>query len=180
MKLFQDELSSPIGKVYLISDGVSLRAVDFEGYELRMHRLLSRHYGRYTLHSAHNPGGLTTRLADYFAGNLSVIDNLPVVTKGTSFQHSVWMALRTIPVGTTASYASIAVKIGSPNACRAVGLANGSNPVGIVVPCHRVVGTDKRLTGYGGGLERKEWLLRHEGVDLQLKSTQHQKTLFNV
>ena len=82
---------------------------------------------------------------------------------GTPFQKRVWEALRTVPAGKTASYAELAVRVGSPAAVRAVGAANGANPVAIVVPCHRIIGSNGTLTGYGGGLERKTWLLRHEG-----------------
>jgi methylated-DNA-[protein]-cysteine S-methyltransferase len=98
----------------------------------------------------------------YFAGDLAAIDELPVRTAGTPFQRDVWRALRAIPHGTTVSYAKLAEQVGRPNAVRAVGLANGSNPIGVVVPCHRVVGSNGSLTGYGGGIERKRWLLQHE------------------
>jgi methylated-DNA-[protein]-cysteine S-methyltransferase len=101
-------------------------------------------------------------MARYFAGDLTAIEKLRVETGGTHFQHEVWRALRDIACGTTISYAQLAERIGRPNAVRAVGLANGSNPVGIVVPCHRVIGANGSLTGYGGGIERKRWLLEHE------------------
>jgi methylated-DNA-[protein]-cysteine S-methyltransferase len=101
------------------------------------------------------------QLKAYFAGDLTTFD-LPLRMKGTEFQQSVWRALRTIPYGETASYTEIAVEVGRPKACRAVGLANGRNPIGIVVPCHRVIGASGSLTGYGGGLDRKQWLLDHE------------------
>ncbi len=101
-------------------------------------------------------------LRAYFAGDLTAIDNLPVETAGTLFQRLVWRALREIPCGQTISYAQLAQRIGRPAAARAVGLANGANPVSIVVPCHRVIGASGSLTGYGGGLERKRWLLTHE------------------
>jgi methylated-DNA-[protein]-cysteine S-methyltransferase len=91
-----------------------------------------------------------------------------VATGGTPFQRLVWAALREIAAGRTLSYAALAGRIGRPTAIRAVGLANGANPVGVVVPCHRVVGSDSTLTGYGGGLARKRWLLEHEGADLRL------------
>lgn len=168
--LYQDEFESPIGKVYVVSDGASLRALDFEGYESRMDRLLKRHYGQYRLHSTRKPGGAIKRLADYFAGDLEALDSLPVATNGTPFQQQVWAALRLIPVGTTVTYGTIAARIGQPKACRAVGLANGSNPIGIVVPCHRVIGSQNNLTGYGGGLPRKQWLLNHEGVQIPCMS----------
>ncbi len=164
MKLYQDEFASPVGLVYVVSDGTNLRAIDFEGYESRMHRLLARHYGQYTLHSTRDPIGAVSRLLEYFAGDLHAIDGLPVATNGTPFQKEVWNALGAVPAGTTESYGMIAGRIGRPKACRAVGLANGSNPIALVVPCHRIVGANDALTGYGGGLERKEWLLDHEGA----------------
>jgi methylated-DNA-[protein]-cysteine S-methyltransferase len=101
----------------------------------------------------------------YFAGDLSAIERLAVVTGGTDFQREVWAALRRIPAGRTLSYGALATQLGRPKAVRAVGLANGANPIGIVVPCHRVIGADGSLTGYGGGLERKRWLLAHEGAE---------------
>lgn len=98
------------------------------------------------------------QLADYFAGRLTDFD-LPLAPSGTEFQRSVWAALRTIPYGQTWSYAQLAGKVGKPTAVRAVGMANGRNPVAIVIPCHRVIGSDGSLTGYGGGLDRKRFLL---------------------
>lgn len=163
MNLYQDEFESPVGTVYVVSDGDVVRAVDFGGYEERMRQLLDRHYGRYTLQAVREPGEFTSRLKAYFAGDLQAIKGIPTATNGTPFQKQVWAALRKIPVGTTCTYQQIAVTIGKPNACRAVGLANGANPVAIVVPCHRVIGANARLTGYGGGLHRKQWLLAHEG-----------------
>lgn len=164
MELYQDEFASPVGVVYVISDGTNLRAVDFEGYEARMHRLLTRHYRQYTVHSGRNPGGAVSRLEAYFAGDVKAIDGIAVATNGTPFQQRVWGELRVIPAGTTVSYGTIANRIHRPTACRAVGLANGSNPIGIFVPCHRVVGANKEMTGYGGGIQRKQWLLAHEGA----------------
>jgi O-6-methylguanine DNA methyltransferase len=164
MDLYQDEFASPVGIVYVLSDGINLRAVDFEGYETRMHRLLTRHYGHYTIHSARDPAGAASRLEEYFGGDIRAIEGIAVATNGTEFQKQVWSALRDIPAGMTVTYGTIAGRIGRPNACRAVGLANGSNPIGIFVPCHRVIGADKALTGYGGGIERKQWLLDHEGI----------------
>jgi methylated-DNA-[protein]-cysteine S-methyltransferase len=102
------------------------------------------------------------QLEAYFAGDLTDFD-LPIEMHGTEFQRRVWAALREIPYGETISYGELARWVGNPKASRAVGLANGRNPVAIVVPCHRVIGADGSLTGYGGGLERKVWLLEHEG-----------------
>ena len=102
-----------------------------------------------------------------FTGELHALDALPVATGGSAFQRRVWRALRDIPPGTTISYAELALRVERPSAFRAVGLANGANPIGIVVPCHRVIGSDGSLTGYGGGLERKRWLLAHEGASAE-------------
>ena len=114
------------------------------------------------LKPARNPHGLTEAILKYFAGDLGAIDALPVETGGTPFQREVWRALREIPCGSTTSYGNLAEHIGRPAAVRAVGLANGANPIAVVVPCHRVIGSNGSLTGYGGGIERKRWLLDHE------------------
>jgi methylated-DNA-[protein]-cysteine S-methyltransferase len=100
----------------------------------------------------------------YFAGALKAIDSIAVATGGTDFQSKVWRALRKVPAGSTMSYGALAARIGHPAAIRATGAANGANPISIVVPCHRLVGSDGKLVKYGGGLMRKEWLLRHEGA----------------
>ena len=108
--------------------------------------------------------GIRDVLSRYFAGDVAVLDTIPVELNGTPFQKNVWQALRRIPGGTTISYAELAKRIGEPSAVRAVGTANGANPVAVIVPCHRVIGSNGKLTGYGGGLDRKQWLLEHEGV----------------
>jgi methylated-DNA-[protein]-cysteine S-methyltransferase len=114
---------------------------------------------------ADDPSGVADQLRAYFAGDLGVIEGLPVrFTRGTAFQREVWNALRTIPIGETISYAELARRVGRPSAFRAVGAANGQNPVGVVVPCHRVIAADGTLGGYAGGLDRKRWLLAHEGA----------------
>jgi methylated-DNA-[protein]-cysteine S-methyltransferase len=118
--------------------------------------------GKFELETTRNPHGLTNALARYFGGDLHAIDDLPVETGGTPFQQEVWRALRGIQCGTTTSYGKLAAQIGRAAAVRAVGAANGANPVSVVVPCHRVIGSTGSLTGYGGGLERKRWLLNHE------------------
>ena len=107
---------------------------------------------------------ISTAFERYFAGDRTALKTVPWTTGGTAFQRKVWQALATIPVGETWSYAQLAAAIGSPKAVRAVGLANGANPIPIVVPCHRVIGANGSLTGFGGGLDRKRWLLRHEGA----------------
>jgi methylated-DNA-[protein]-cysteine S-methyltransferase len=107
------------------------------------------------------------QLTEYFAGRRTMFD-LPLDPSGTEFQRRVWDALRTIPYGATTSYGAIARRLGDPHATRAVGAANGQNPIPIVVPCHRVVGAKGELTGFGGGLDRKRWLLEHEGALMRL------------
>jgi methylated-DNA-[protein]-cysteine S-methyltransferase len=162
-----DRLNTPIGEMLIVADCEgNLRAVDWTDHETRMRRLLRLHYGEngFKLEPARNPNGLTVAIGSYFAGELAAIDNLPVQTAGTPFQREVWLALRSISCGATTSYANLAQQIGRPTAVRAVGLANGSNPVGVVVPCHRVIGSNGSLTGYGGGMERKAWLLEHEST----------------
>ncbi|UYN97300.1 MAG: methylated-DNA--[protein]-cysteine S-methyltransferase [Enhydrobacter sp.] len=166
LELLIDRMATPMGELIVVADrDGNLRAIDWTDHEARMRQLLDRQYGRgaRTMTAARNPGGLTAALRRYFAGDLTAIDDLPAKTEGTPFQKRVWKALRRIRCGTTLSYGELARRIGHPTAVRAVGLANGQNPISIVVPCHRVIGSDGSLTGYGGGLERKKWLLSHEG-----------------
>jgi methylated-DNA-[protein]-cysteine S-methyltransferase len=165
LQLFIDRIDTPIGELLLVADGAGkLRALDWADYEERMLRLLRLHYGKngFTLVSEYNPHGLRDMMERYFADDVRAIDGIAVETAGAAFQRSVWKELRNIPSGSAISCGKLAKKIDRPNAVRAVGLANGSNPIGIVVPCHRVIGADGSLTGYGGGLDRKRWLLDHE------------------
>jgi methylated-DNA-[protein]-cysteine S-methyltransferase len=167
LELWIDRIDTPIGEMIIVADhDGNLRATDWTDHEARTHNFLRLHYGKdgFTLTPARNPNGLSHAISSYFAGDLTAIDNLPVRTNGTPFQRQVWQALREIPLGTTISYGELANRIGRPTAVRAVGLANGSNPVGVIVPCHRVIGSDGSLTGYGGGMERKRWLLEHESA----------------
>ena len=157
--------ASPVGVILLVTDRAGvLKALDFGDYEPRMRRLLVRRQGPVQLVDGPTPKAIADALDRYFAGDLAALDALPTSTTGTDFQRKVWKALREIPAGETWSYGDLAKRIGSPAAVRAVGLANGANPIGIVVPCHRVIGANGTLTGYGGGLERKRWLLEHEGA----------------
>ena len=163
MQLTLTRYAAPVGEIVLVTDSdAMLRALDFADYEERMLRLLARHYGRFDLREGEAPATITSALDRYFAGDTTALDALPVATGGTEFQRTVWAALRTIPAGATTGYGALAAKIGKPGAARAVGLANGLNPIGIVVPCHRVIGANGTLTGYAGGVERKRWLLEHE------------------
>jgi methylated-DNA-[protein]-cysteine S-methyltransferase len=109
-----------------------------------------------------DPFGMSSRLRAYFEGDLWAIDTIPTAGGGTAFEERVWAELRTIPCGTTQSYGAIARRLGDVGLSRAVGTANGKNPIAVVVPCHRVIGADGGLVGYGGGLGRKKWLLAHE------------------
>lgn len=172
LRLHLERVASILGDILMVTDDQErVRALDFGDDIDRMNRLLRIHYGVVNVleidsRSRSNPG---RSLEGYFSGDISAIDNLGVETAGTPFQREVWAALRRIPARRTISYGELAVGLGRPKAIRAVGLANGANPVAIVVPCHRVIGADGSLTGYGGGLERKRWLLAHEGAELSFK-----------
>jgi methylated-DNA-[protein]-cysteine S-methyltransferase len=158
-----DRIGSPVGEVLLVVDGEgAVRALDFADYEARMLRLLKRHYGEVVLTPGRAPEPVRAAVQAYFAGDRCALDGLVVRTGGTEFQREVWAALRAIPAGETRSYGQLAAAIGRPSAVRAVGLANGANPIGVIVPCHRVIGANGTLTGYAGGVERKRWLLAHE------------------
>jgi methylated-DNA-[protein]-cysteine S-methyltransferase len=160
-----DRLQTPIGVALLITDadGV-LRALDWEEFEPRMKQLLRLQYGPVDLKDARSPKDLKAALSGYFKGDLDRLNAITWRVAGTPFQQKVWNALPKIPVGTTMSYGALAAKLNSPNAMRAVGHANGSNPISVVVPCHRLIGANGSLVKYGGGLKRKRWLLKHEGV----------------
>ncbi len=153
---------SPLGPLVLVSDGDALLALDFPPFETRMRTLLARHHGAAAMRPGRVPALIRAALAAWFAGDLGALDTVPTRAGGTPFQRSVWTALRAIPPGETRSYGDVATGLGKPGAARAVGRANALNPLAIVVPCHRVVGSSGTLTGYAGGLARKRWLLAHE------------------
>lgn len=160
-----DRFATPLGELAIVADDAGrLRAVEWTDQEDRLQRSLRLQYGPdgFLLARSRNPAGLSAAIRAYFAGELHTIDALPVATEGTPFQKSVWRALRQIPCGETITYGGLAKRIGRATAIRAVGHANGDNPISIVVPCHRVIGSNGTLTGYGGGIERKRWLLAHE------------------
>jgi methylated-DNA-[protein]-cysteine S-methyltransferase len=166
LKLTLERLPSPIGTILLVCDGEAIRALDFDDFEPRFMRLLRHHCGDVELTNGKAPSAIAAAIRNYFDGDIHATDKLRTATGGTDFQRKVWAGLRGIPAGKTWSYGELARHINSPKACRAVGLANGSNPIAIVVPCHRVIGANGTLTGYGGGMSRKRWLLRHEGVTI--------------
>jgi methylated-DNA-[protein]-cysteine S-methyltransferase len=164
MELFIDQIMSPIGTILLVTDGEKLCALDYTDCEPRMLKLLQARYGPVRLKEVPDACGFSSALRAYLAGDLTAIDYIPVQAGGTSFQQQVWSALRMIPPGSVLTYGEMAVRLGRSTAYRAVGMTNGLNPVAIVVPCHRLIGASGALTGYAGGLERKRWLLAHEGI----------------
>lgn len=163
-----DRFGTPIGTALLVTDAAGrLCALDWADYEERLTTLLRRQHGVVALRPGAAPPALRRALADYFEGHHRALDTIACRTGGTAFQRRVWTALRDIPAGTTMSYGALAARLGMASAVRAVGHANGANPISVVVPCHRLIGADGRLTGYGGGLARKRWLLAHEGVHIE-------------
>ncbi|HEY5071105.1 MAG TPA: methylated-DNA--[protein]-cysteine S-methyltransferase [Caulobacteraceae bacterium] len=159
---FEERFLTPTGEMRILTDdGGRLRAADWDNHGDRQ---LARHYGEngFRIVESGPKTKSRERLEAYFAGDIGAIEAIETRTGGTEFQKAVWSALRRIPAGQTISYAGLAANIGHAAAVRAVGLANGANPIVIVVPCHRVIGADGTLTGYGGGLDRKRWLLDHE------------------
>jgi len=162
MDLVTDEIPSALGAIVIACRDGRLCGLDYDDGRDRMAVSLARRYGAGRVRPARDPFGISGRIRAYLAGDLGAIDEIPAETGGTAFQQEVWAALRRIPAGTTITYGDLAREIGRPAAVRAAGAANGRNPIAIVVPCHRVVGKDGRLTGYAGGLSRKRWLLTHE------------------
>lgn len=156
-KLFHDCFETPVGMSDLVCDEEG-RLLLYGWYELEAWRKSLPD----EVVTVTDPFGLRGAFHEYFAGTVDRLECLAVLYRGTPFQTRVWQALRSIPPGETLSYGGLARRLGEPKAMRAVGLANGANPIALVVPCHRVIGSDGSLTGYGGGLERKKWLLTHE------------------
>ena len=157
-----DEVASPIGSLTVAERSGRLCLLHFGSLNDDVLTMFERWYPREPRERRPLPS-IARMLKRYFDGDVHAIDDVAVELNGTAFQKDVWNALRRIPAGTTISYATLAKRIGQRSAVRAVGAANGANPVAIVVPCHRVIGSDGSLTGYGGGLDRKRWLLALEG-----------------
>jgi len=164
MNLSIDRVATPIGAVELVVRDGALCALDFEERGEILRRRLRKRFGAVGLADRHDPAGIATRLRAYLAGALDVFADLEIDPGGTPFQRAVWQELLRIPACTTRSYGELARRLGRPSASRAVGAANGRNPIAIVVPCHRVIAHDGKLTGYASGLERKRWLLAHEAA----------------
>jgi len=154
---------TPIDSLTLAAKDGHLCVLHFGAKEAPVRAALQRWYPGESVERRRDPAGAATALAKYFSGQLDALEGIEVELNGTPFQRRVWRAIRSVRAGHTASYSQIAATIGAPAAVRAVGAANGANPVAVVVPCHRIIGSNGTLTGYGGGLRRKEWLLRHEG-----------------
>ncbi len=168
--MFLDRVDTATGTLVTLTDtNARLLALHWEDGLERVFRLLRRRYGDQVQFVEDGRSAVRDPVERYFSGELSAIDALAVETGGTEFQRRVWSSLRSIPAGRTCSYGELAARLGCPKAVRAVGLANGANPVAIVIPCHRVIGSNGSLTGYGGGLDRKRWLLAHEGVDVEAR-----------
>lgn len=164
MILSIDRIASPIGTVLIAADDHALRGLYFSDSDERTLGYLRAQFRDARFVDVDDPLGASACVRAYFGGDLTAFDELPFDTAGTEFQRLVWRTLRSIPPGTTLSYGALAQRIGrSAAASRAVGHANSQNPISIMLPCHRVIGANARLTGYAGGLHRKEWLLRHEG-----------------
>ncbi len=163
MQYYRDQLESPLGLLTAVLRESVLYALDYSGSD-RLAKLCRRYHGVELSQLPERPlvGAIRDALSHYFEGDLSCLNQLPVWQGGSSLERSVWATLRQIPPGSTLSYGQLAAKVGHPKASRLVGRINGSNPIGIVVPCHRVIGASGALTGYSGGLERKAWLLDHE------------------
>lgn len=165
LALTRERIATPLGTLTLLLDAQDrVRALDWDDYEERLQRLLRLHYGAagVSIEPRSVASEANRQVQAYFAGEMAALQGIAVETGGTAFQRQVWQALRTIAPGDTVSYGHLAQRIGRPNAVRAVGLANGANPIGIIVPCHRVIGANAALTGYAAGIERKQWLLAHE------------------
>ncbi len=163
MQLLLDTYSSPIGPLLLVVNQSALVALEFGDEKARMHKLLFARFAEVELKNGHEQFGLKEKLSQYFSGDFGALKNIALHMAGTEIQNKVWQGLCNIPAGQTRSYGELAAELTIKNA-RLIGQINGQNPIGIVVPCHRVIGADGSLTGYAGGLKRKHWLLQHEGA----------------
>jgi len=162
--LWVDRVRSPLGTLTIVAADNALCALAFPVARSRMLARISSRFPRVALKRRRDPNGYATRVHAYFSGDFGALDGIAVDCGGTSFEEQVWKALREIPAGTTTTYRELAEVVRRPAAVRAVGLANARNPVCVVIPCHRIIGSDGYLKGYAGGIWRKRWLLEHEGA----------------
>jgi methylated-DNA-[protein]-cysteine S-methyltransferase len=177
--VLEDRIETPLGAMVVLADEGKLIGLSFDDPPGWVLKDLERRFSDFELRHTSDPCGFSDRIRAYFAGELAAIDEIPAKGEGTSFEMRVWTELRRIPCGETASYGEIAERVGDRNGARAVGIANHRNPVALVVPCHRVIGADGKLVGYGGGLDRKTWLLRHEGLPVHNGRIDPQADLFD-
>ena len=161
---FLSNLNSPLGVIHFIHKDDVLYALEFDEFNHRLTQSLTRYYPTDFELNICEASIIHSLLESYFSGNLDALNRIQVNPLGTTFQQQVWQSLRSIPFGQTASYIEIAKQIAKENGQRAVGMANGKNPIPLVIPCHRVVNHNGKLGGYSGGLWRKEWLLKHERI----------------
>lgn len=165
--LIRSWLETPVATLQIVVDPDQVvRVLDFDNDSPRTRRLMKIHYADVPVVEGETPKAIRAAFERYFDGEMGALADVPWRVEGTDFQRAVWNALTEIPAGETRTYSQQAARIGRPAAVRAVGLANGANPVGIVIPCHRVIGANGSLTGFGGGIERKRWLLAHERATL--------------
>ena len=165
MKTLESDIyKSPIGEILIIGDKDQLVLMDFNDCQDRIAKLLKRRFGQYSLLKNPNLLGMQDKLDAYFNKDWESFNRVSLETKGTEFQQTVWQELQRIPIGTTYSYDKLANEIRNPKAVRAVASANANNPIAIIIPCHRVIGKNGSMRGYAGGIDRKVWLLRHEGA----------------
>jgi methylated-DNA-[protein]-cysteine S-methyltransferase len=176
--MLSDRIDTPLGAMMVLASEGKLIGLSFDDQSGWAIKGIERRFSDFELRPTPNPFGFSDRIRAYFSGDLVAIEALPAEAEGTAFEMRVWEELRRIPCGITASYGEIAERLGDKNSARAVGLANNRNPIAIVVPCHRVIGADGTLVGYGGGLDRKTWLLRHEGVPIRNGRIDPQADLF--
>jgi methylated-DNA-[protein]-cysteine S-methyltransferase len=163
-------IASPLDELLLVTDADErVRALEFADHKARLHRGLREHYGTYELNDTPAPPAIGAALNRYFSGDLTALEAIATLTAGSDLQRRVWRALRRIPAGHTMSYGELARSLGfaDPRAAIDIGAANGANPVNLIVPCHRVIGSNGELKGYAGGVHRKRWLLQHEGVRIK-------------
>ncbi|NVJ90962.1 MAG: methylated-DNA--[protein]-cysteine S-methyltransferase [Methylocystaceae bacterium] len=163
--LYEEVFETPCGPLSIVFDGdETLLHLDFPDQGDRQTRLLSRRYKKFELLRGESQY-IKRHIMAYMAGDFTALDKIKCDLGGTDFQRRVWLALQSIPVGQTQSYRDLAMRLGNPKAVRAVARANALNPISLIYPCHRVIGSNGKLTGYAGGLARKEWLLKHEGAN---------------
>ena len=167
MELSLDEVETPVGPLLLVAGGGAIHALEFADCAPRLHRSLQARYGAVALRGVADPSGFSSRLRAYLRGDRGALSGIPVEPGGTPFQRRVWAEVQRIAPGATRTYGEVAALHGQPSASRAVGLANGRNPVCLVIPCHRVIGAGGDLTGYAGGIDRKIKLLELEHADMR-------------